>query len=126
MSQFFLAFEVLFRSQSSRSASTLATLTAADGRPNVRSTSRMNMRNGTRRLSILTYLMRMGRYPATKMIAIVDFTLFLGDNIVGEGLLIRYWRAVLLFLVKLCLHVRWPVVLWPSGRPSDWPQVEAK
>jgi hypothetical protein len=44
MSQFFSAFEGLFRSQSSRSASTLAPLTAADGRPNVRSTSRMNMR----------------------------------------------------------------------------------
>jgi hypothetical protein len=42
-SQFFSAFEGLFRSQS-RSASTLAPLTVADERPNVRSTSRMNMR----------------------------------------------------------------------------------
>jgi hypothetical protein len=44
MSQFFSAFEGLFRCQSGRSASTLAPLTAADGNPNVRSTSRMSMR----------------------------------------------------------------------------------
>jgi hypothetical protein len=44
MSQFFSAFEGLFRSQSNRSASNLAPLTSADGCPNGRSTSRMNMR----------------------------------------------------------------------------------
>jgi hypothetical protein len=44
MSQLFSDFEGLFRSQSNRSASNLEPLTAADGRPNVRSTSRMNMR----------------------------------------------------------------------------------
>jgi hypothetical protein len=44
MSQFFLAFEGLFRSQSNSYTSNLAPLTAADGPPNLWSTSRMNMR----------------------------------------------------------------------------------
>jgi hypothetical protein len=44
MSQFFSAFDGLFRSQSNRSTSNLAPLTAADERPNVRSTSRLNLR----------------------------------------------------------------------------------
>jgi hypothetical protein len=58
MSQFFSAFEGLFRSQSNRSTSNLAPLTAADGRPNVRSTSRMNMRlkQWSQMLSIFTCL----------------------------------------------------------------------
>jgi hypothetical protein len=43
ISQFFSAFEGPFRSQSNRSDSNLAPLKAADGRPNVRSTSRMNI-----------------------------------------------------------------------------------
>jgi hypothetical protein len=44
MSQVFSAFDGLFRSQSNRSTSNPAPLTAADGRPNVLSLSRMNMR----------------------------------------------------------------------------------
>jgi hypothetical protein len=43
ISQIFSAFEGPFRSQSNRSDTNLAPLKAADGRPNVRSTSRMNI-----------------------------------------------------------------------------------
>jgi hypothetical protein len=121
MSQFFSAFEGLFRSQSNRSASNLALLTAADGCRNVRSTSSMNMRLKQWYVKAIDINIS---YEDGALRCYRDDSNG-GDLIVAESLLIWYWRIVLLLLVKLCQHVRWPVVLWPSSHLSDWPPGES-
>jgi hypothetical protein len=65
----------------------------------------------------------MGRYPATTMIAMVDFTLFVGDHIVAEGLLIRLESSAVFFrhamsacAVAGCAVAEWSSIRLAAGR----------